>query len=146
MKISSKFPIIVLAYFGALLVSSFDAALAADDSDIGKNEYNAACAVCHGSSGKGDGPMKSQLVNRVPDLTVLAKNNNGVFPYDRVQRIIDGREEIMSHGTREMPIWGFIFNIRTSIYFKENPPFNTEHSVHSRILALTEHLNRMQAK
>ena len=25
------------------------------------------------------------------DLTVLAKNNNGVFPYDMVYQVIDGR-------------------------------------------------------
>jgi hypothetical protein len=40
---------------------------------------------------------------RLADLTVLAKNNNGAFPYNRVYEMIDGRNStISSHGTREM--------------------------------------------
>jgi mono/diheme cytochrome c family protein len=145
-KISWKIRTIAVAHVGALLIGTSVAAVAGDNDDIGKNEYDAACAVCHGRSGKGDGPMKSRLISPVPDLTVLAKNNNGVFPFDRIQKIIDGREEMLSHGTREMPIWGFDFNLKTSIYFKENPPYNTEYTVRSRILALTEYLYRLQAK
>lgn len=146
MKNSQKFRIVAVAHIGAFLIGSSAVALAADTADIGKNEYDAACAVCHGFTGKGDGPMKSRLVGRVPDLTVLAKNNNGVFPYNRVQQIIDGREEMLSHGTREMPIWGYVFKVNTSIYYRENPPYNTEYTVHSRILALTEYLYRLQVK
>jgi hypothetical protein len=58
---------------------------------------------------KGDGPISGELKKRPPDLTILAKKNGGVFPLDSVYRIIDGREEIASHGNREMPVWGYRF-------------------------------------
>lgn len=146
MKFSAKFRAIAVTYAGVLLMSSSAAALAADKLDIGKDEYDSACAVCHGITGKGDGSLKLLLVKRVPDLTVLAKNNNGVFPFDRVYQIIDGRQEqdILSHGSREMPVWGRTFNNKGSIYFKEYPPYNSEYTVRSRILALIEYLNRLQ--
>ena len=38
--------------------------------------------------------------------SVLAKKNNGVFPFDSVYEIIDGRKTIIAHGTRDVPIWG----------------------------------------
>jgi hypothetical protein len=40
------------------------------------------------------------------DLTQLRKKNGDQFPFWRVYRIIDGREDVPGHGTREMPIWG----------------------------------------
>jgi mono/diheme cytochrome c family protein len=54
--------------------------------DRGKYEYEAHCAVCHGLSGAGDGSF-AQLFKAgisMPDLTELAKKNNGVFPFMRV--------------------------------------------------------------
>jgi mono/diheme cytochrome c family protein len=146
MKTSTKFRTIAVAHIGATLIGLSVAAFAADNLDIGKDEYDGSCAVCHGRTGKGDGFMKSQLVSRVPDLTVLAKNNNGVFPFDRVYQIIDGRQEIKTHGPREMPIWGQHFNWQNSIYFENYPPYDTESAARSRILALTEYLYRLQAK
>ncbi len=146
MKISMKFRTIASAYVGVLMIGSSAAALAADNLDVGKMEYEGACAVCHGLTGKGDGYLKSQLVNQVPDLTVLAKNNKGVFPFDRVYQIIDGREEVKTHGPREMPVWGHSFNLQSSIYFENYPKQDIESAARSRILALTEYLYRLQAK
>lgn len=146
MKNHWKFRTVAATCIGVVLVGSTVAALAGENVDIGKSEYNGACAVCHGSTGKGDGPMKSQLVSQVPDLTVLAKNNKGVFPFDRVYQIIDGRQEVKSHGSREMPVWGRHFNLQSSIYFENYPPQDTESAARSRILALTEYLYRIQAK
>lgn len=140
MSVITKFKSIALVYL-ALIGSS-----SAENLDIGKNEYDGACAVCHGNNGKGDGPMMSQLVNRVPDLTALARNNNGVFPFDRVYQIIDGRREVKSHGSRDMPVWGRHFNMQSSIYFENYPPQDMESATRSRILALTEYLYRLQAK
>ena len=101
MKISRKLLTLSSTPIGVMLISLSASALAADKLDIGKMEYDSACAVCHGLSGKGDdGPLKSLLARPVPNLTVLAKNNNGVFPFDRVYQIIDGREEVTqaAHG------------------------------------------------
>jgi mono/diheme cytochrome c family protein len=68
------------------------------------------CASCHGSSGKGDGPVAPALKARVPQLTTLARRNGGVFPADRVRRIISGDKLPAAHGSREMPVWGPIFH------------------------------------
>jgi mono/diheme cytochrome c family protein len=54
--------------------------------------------------------MAPALKTKVPDLTVLARNNRGRFPSNRVRSIITGDEVTKSHGSREMPIWGPIFH------------------------------------
>ncbi len=131
--------------FTILADSATTTAFADENLDIGKLEYESACAVCHGLNGKGDdGPLKELLVKPVPNLTVVAKNNNGVFPFDRVYKIIDGREEVKSHGPRDMPIWGRAFTNQTSLYFNNYPETDTESAARSRILALTEYVYRLQ--
>ncbi len=145
MKISAKFRTNPTAYIGVMLISFSANAFAADKLDVGKMEYEASCAVCHGITGKGDdGPLKSLLARPVPNLTVLAKNNKGVFPFDRVYQIIDGRQEVKAHGPREMPVWGRAFSTQSSIYFENYPTQDSESSARSRILALTEYLYRLQ--
>jgi mono/diheme cytochrome c family protein len=146
MKISTNFRTVAAVPIAAMLVGLSATAVAADKLDIGKMQYESACAVCHGPLGKGDGPLRSQLVSRVPDLTMLARNNSGVFPFDRVYQIIDGRQEIKAHGPREMPVWGRGFNMQSSIFFENYPPYDTESNARSRMLALTEYLYRLQAK
>ena len=69
-----------------------------------------------------------------------------MFPFDRVYQIIDGRQEVKAHGTREMPIWGLAFRRQTSIYYQNYPPQDEESGARSRILALTEYVYRLQAK
>ena len=76
----------------------------------GPDLFRAHCGACHGSGGKGDGPLAPALKTKVADLTVLAKNNGGQFPSARVRRIIMGDDVSASHGSREMPIWGPIFH------------------------------------
>lgn len=73
----------------------------------GEAEYNARCAVCHGVDGSGRGPYEMFLRTAPADLTVLTRDNGGSFPLLEVQKIIDGRTELMAHGPREMPIWGY---------------------------------------
>jgi mono/diheme cytochrome c family protein len=70
----------------------------------GPSLFTAQCAVCHGSDGKGNGPISPHLKTRPPDLTVLTKNNGGRFPSARMQKTITGEGVVASHGTREMPI------------------------------------------
>ncbi|MGE0827527.1 MAG: cytochrome c [Candidatus Binatia bacterium] len=73
----------------------------------GQPTYAHHCVGCHGLAGKGDGAVANILTLKPADLTQLSKNNGGEFPFWRVYRVIDGREEaIRGHGSREMPIWG----------------------------------------
>ncbi len=81
------------------------------ESIQGRNLYKAYCAVCHGSEGKGNGPMAEAL--RVPpsDLTRISARNGGKFPLARIERVISGEEPLPSgHGTSAMPVWGPIFS------------------------------------
>jgi len=75
----------------------------------GEENYEQFCAACHGESGTGDGPVAGSLTKAVPDLTQIAKNNDGVFPFKEVRSRIDGRWDIEAHGTKMMPVWGYEF-------------------------------------
>jgi mono/diheme cytochrome c family protein len=71
----------------------------------------AYCASCHGTDGKGDGPMAQSLKVKPSDLTRIAARNGGTFPLMRIERIISGEElPPTGHGTNEMPVWGPIFS------------------------------------
>jgi len=79
--------------------------------DSGPAMFSAYCAVCHGLAGKGNGPAAVALKKQPADLTQLSKKNGGTFPAARVSFTIEGREIMASHGSRDMPIWGNIFNL-----------------------------------
>ncbi len=126
-----------------------------EEIDAGKTEYQAGCAACHGIDGKGAGPVSSQVKVPPADLTVLAKKNNGVFPFDSVYQVIDGRKVIAAHGTRDMPIWGDRYTPDVtgtlgvwprSIPSDIRPSFDPETIVRLRILAVIDYLNRIQEK
>jgi len=77
----------------------------------GPDLFRANCSACHGPDAKGDGPVAPTLKIKPADLTVIAKNNHGIFPEARVSKIISGDDpSLLSHGSREMPIWGPIFH------------------------------------
>jgi mono/diheme cytochrome c family protein len=76
----------------------------------GPDLFRAHCAACHGADAKGGGPLAPALKTKVPDLTLLAKNNGGKFPLERVRGQILGDDTALSHGSREMPVWGPIFH------------------------------------
>jgi mono/diheme cytochrome c family protein len=76
----------------------------------GKQLYVSYCAMCHAGDAKGGGPFSPQLKVWPPDLTQLAKKNNGIYPTMRVSEMIDGEfGKVSAHGSREMPIWGPVF-------------------------------------
>lgn len=112
--------------------------------DLGKQEYDANCAVCHGLKGKGDGSYGELLKTRASDLTVLSKNNGGVFPVARVYDVIDGRQAVKAHGERDMPIWGRAFIAEAGDHWVL--PGDSEALARARILALIEYISRIQVK
>jgi mono/diheme cytochrome c family protein len=80
----------------------------------GQDVFRQYCAVCHGTSAKGDGPAAPALKTKPADLTRISQKNGGKFPEVRVQRVIRGEDEVIAHGSRDMPIWGEIFRHMSS--------------------------------
>jgi len=129
----------------------------AQQLDAGRTEYQAHCAACHGIDGKGNGPASDELKTHPADLTMLAKNNNGVFPYKAITEVIDGRKAFKAHGTREMPIWGYQLTPMPKLTISPLSPakkadqnlkayYDSEIVVRNRILAIVDYLYRIQAK
>jgi mono/diheme cytochrome c family protein len=108
----------------------------------GQSHYQRYCSVCHGEQGRGKGPLVEYLKITPTDLTQLTKQNGGQFPFWRVYRIVDGREEVRGHGTRAMPIWGD--EIRTD-ETKALPQFQ-EDLVAGRIWQMLSYLESIQEK
>lgn len=137
------------AVLGVLMLASFSsitfAAKSGGKADIGKNEYQANCANCHGLGGKGDGPIAHLLTKKAADLTLLSRNNGGVFPIARIYEVIDGTKEVQIHGSRDMPIWGQEYRMRAAEYYRDTD-YDPEVYVRSRILTLIDYIHRLQAK
>lgn len=72
----------------------------------GRTAYLDDCASCHGKSAKGDGALGMLMAVKVPDLTQIAKRNNGDFDVWKVYATIDGRHMLRAHGENDMPVWG----------------------------------------
>ena len=100
-----------LAMVVPLLISGASAGHASDEEVIeaGRADFERHCAVCHGVDATGTGPLTEYLIRKPADLTTIAQNYEGRFPFDRVAAVIDGRADVAAHGPREMPVWGYRF-------------------------------------
>ena len=98
--------------------------------------FRTYCATCHGTGAKGDGPLSASLRTVPPDLTRLARRNDGKFDGDKVHRIVDGRVPVKGHGGEDMPVWGDAFRRSADGY--------SEKAVKDRIDALVEFLRGIQ--
>lgn len=119
-------------------------AVAADDT-LGRLQYGASCAQCHGPTGQGDGPLAQFLTMPPPDLTGLQRANGGVFPFARTYEIIENGGGIGEHGRSDMPAWGD--RLLLEAYLADGvtiPPEAQADFVRARILALIDHLARLQ--
>ena len=91
----------------AVAVIAAPAAGAADYSGYsGAELYHRFCESCHGRDGAGDGPVSHSLAVALPDLRRIALRHGDHYPDNWVYRIIDGRDALLSHGPRDMPVWG----------------------------------------
>ena len=141
------FPVIAALGMGVASLSQVHAA----EMSMGEFEYQNSCATCHGVSGKGDGPAAQFFLGGVaPDLTVLQKNNGGVFPVTQIYDIIEGRRDTMmpSHGTRDMPMWGQRYMRRADEGSGFDPLTEEQKGIYARtrILSLIEYLSTIQAQ
>jgi mono/diheme cytochrome c family protein len=78
-------------------------------SVAGVDTFKAYCAVCHGPQAKGNGPAATALKKVPADLTTIAKRNGGKFSASDVEAVIMGQQVMAAHGSRDMPIWGPVF-------------------------------------
>jgi mono/diheme cytochrome c family protein len=116
-----------------------------EKADVGKLEFEVHCAICHGMDAKGNGPYVSSLRGAPPDLTILGRNNTGVFPADHIIGVIDGRAQVKSHGSRDMPIWGDRYATSAAEHFVGSP-YDQEAYIRGRVLILVDYLRRIQQK
>jgi mono/diheme cytochrome c family protein len=126
------------ASFVPALLAGGKGGLDASAAKAGAKLYRTHCATCHGPSGKGDGPMAGRLRVVPPDLTAVSRRNGGKFPFERVYRIIDGREVVEGHGGSGMPIWGDAF-------LEEKEGYSAE-KVKERITQLASYLASIQSE
>ena len=120
----------------AMAISGFSTCGFAEETNIGKMDYESSCAACHGLNGKGDGPVSAELRTKPNDLTLLTENNGGVFTTDVLYQIIDGRRTVRAHGTFEMPVWGLEFQRSAADGL----------SARNRIYAIIDYLRSIQVK
>jgi mono/diheme cytochrome c family protein len=107
----------------------------ATSATSGRELFQSYCAPCHGTAGKGDGPVAFALKTPPADLTRLAQRNNGKFPETYVAerlRIVDQP----AHGSHVMPVWGSVLG-SVSI-----DPMQVE----LRIYNIVKYIGSMQAK
>ncbi|MEN9760309.1 MAG: hypothetical protein RI906_135 [Pseudomonadota bacterium] len=137
-----------LCSVGVFLMSSVASAAFAQAMNIdqGRAEFMNNCSACHGESGTGDGHFRIFLNRKPADLTVLARENGGVFPAQRVFDSIDGRRTVAGHGQAgEMPVWGTSY-VAQARHDPTVPPGSGEAFARARISLLIDYLNRIQAK
>ena len=107
---------------------------------MAKGSASTFCAACHGATGMGDGDMANVVSIPSPNLTLLAKNNDGVFPMLNVLQVIDGRSGVRAHGGA-MPLWGQVFSDDIG---DADGPYGSVLEVRGRVLSLATYLQSIQ--
>lgn len=125
------------------LALAMSASANAQNTDLGEELYTSSCALCHGASGEGDGSFVQYLTVPPANLTTLAKDNDGVFPYIAIYEVVDGRAMVSGHGESEMPIWGTVFE--RELVSLENQ-LDVELLVRARIVALVDYVRSLQVE
>ena len=117
----------------------------AQDAAFGASIYKENCAVCHGETGAGDGMVGVLFAQKPADLSLLARNNNGVFPAQAVIDAIYGRRPIQAHGQTEMPIWGPYF-MSQALESPTIDPKDAAMITQGRVLSVVSYLQSLQVE
>ena len=151
--IATLLTVIAIASLGLIATQSFaqDAqpspaaqaqpSVTAQQLAVGKADFNKHCAPCHGTNGKGHGPEVAVIPGIKPsDLTLISRNNGGVFPYQEVADTIDGRKGVPSHKRFDMPFWGVNFQQQGKEFTPES-----EAAAKVRIDSVVNYIQTIQA-
>jgi len=121
----------------------------------GHKYYTKYCASCHGPDGKGDGPQAASTTPKASDLTQIAKNNGGKFPFYEVMLLIEGRSPTSqsadaslpglpkAHGDPKMPVWGEVFSRKE---MSAGTSLDLQLQTTGKIMEITEYLQSIQVK
>jgi len=138
----SRHSLALCSALAALCVSASASAQTAEEklAAAGHEEYLQYCVSCHGTGGKGDGPIAGDLSVAPADLTHISVRHGGVFPEAMIAEFIDGRRRVRAHGPANMPVWGHRFD-------REAPTAPAgDIAIRGRVLLLIEYLRSIQAK
>ncbi|MGB8260370.1 MAG: c-type cytochrome [Terracidiphilus sp.] len=103
----------------------------------GRQMYDGYCAPCHGTDGRGRGPVAHLLRTAPPDLTQLSLHNKGKYPENEVVLVLEHGVATPGHGMAEMPVWG-------PALAKMNHSNNSARTL--RIYNLSRYLEQLQQK
>lgn len=92
-------------------------------NEQGQKLFMQHCATCHGADAKGNGPTAKVLKKAPADLTKIEKVD-GKFPKIKVQRVISGDDQLDSHGSRDMPVWGSVLRQKVGHGFAQLEIYN----------------------
>jgi hypothetical protein len=67
------------------------------------------------------------------NLRTLAQRNGGKYDESAVMATIDGRRAVASHGPRDMPVWGAVFESELEERGERSPRYTT--LLRARLLA-----------
>jgi len=104
----------------------------------GEEIYQRFCSSCHGEFGHGDGPVAETLAVGVPDLTQLNRRYGNRFPARELRATIDGRNLVIAHGVRTMPVWGYEF------WWEDGADIEAEATARATIEKLLDYLLSIQ--
>jgi mono/diheme cytochrome c family protein len=124
---------------GMLLLATAAAAAPLDSAEHGRVTYLRYCASCHGVHGDGRGPVSRALTFRPTDLRELYRRYGEPLDRERLEAVVDGRNEVAAHGERDMPVWGERFDL---------PPddVSREQTITERIAELRAYLETIQQR
>lgn len=108
------------------------------ERELGAELYRRHCTSCHGEIGP-DGALAGRRPE-APDLTGLGARFGSPLRRDELAAFIDGRRELPSHGTREMPAWG----VRLYESYPQTP--GTETVREGSVAMLVDYLDSVQRR
>jgi mono/diheme cytochrome c family protein len=128
-----------LALAVTLVISGSTGIVSAAGTDHpGRSVYLRYCGACHGPNAKGDGLAGTFMNPKPTDLTIIAKQNGGPFPFQQVMEEIDGTTTVRAHGDPTMPVWGYVF--------RDESTWDAAQRAHvrGRLMVITDYLQSIQ--